>query len=223
MKLFSLAAKPTDKYSALVSHHHKAVWYKVRKCASISISNSLPGDDWVSVNNNRNARQFEAEYFGDYFRFAFVRNPFGRLVSNYLHKIKDKNRQEVRSSYIRHLQFSEGMTFEDFALQVCELPEEKCDRHYRSMFTSIDLDNIDFVGRLENFEADFNRVVDTIKPEEKSEASHLNKQGEYNYREFYSEQLEQRVADRYSRDLQLFGYEFGRIANTENVHPKLSR
>ena len=113
-------ASQVEKYSALVSHERKAVWYKVRKCASISIGKSLPGNDWVAVNNNRNPRQFEDEYFGDYFRFAIVRNPFARLVSNYLHKIKDRRLDEIRPSYIRHLDFEEGMTFEDFALQICK-------------------------------------------------------------------------------------------------------
>ncbi|MEZ5491258.1 MAG: sulfotransferase family 2 domain-containing protein [Gammaproteobacteria bacterium] len=223
MSLRNLLSTNTEKYSALVSHDQKAVWYKVRKCASISITNSLPGDDWISVNNNRNPRQFEAEYFGDYFRFAFVRNPFGRLVSNYLHKIKDKRLEDIRPSYIRHLTFHEGMSFEEFALQICDLPEEQCDRHYRSMFTSIDLENIDFIGRLENLESDFRQVVNRIAPSVDDGVSHLNTQGRYDYREFYSAALEQKVALRYQKDLQLFGYDFDKIADTAQVHEKLSR
>jgi len=221
--LKSSSRNESPKYSALVCHSQQALWYKVRKCASISITNSLPGDDWVAVNNNRNPRQFEAEYFGEYFRFAFVRNPFGRLVSNYLHKIQGKTREEIRSSYIRHLDFHEGMTFEEFALQVCELPDEKCDRHYRSMYTSIDLDNVDFIGRLENMGPDFLYVVNRITGQDNARMSRLNTQGRYDYREFYSDSLERKVADRYERDLQLFGYEFDRIADTPGVHESLSR
>lgn len=223
MRLLRPFLNQSDKYSALVSHQQKAVWYKVRKCASISITNSLPGTDWVSVNNNRNARQFEAEYFGDYFRFAFVRNPFGRLVSNYLHKIKDRTRDEIRASYIRHLDFSEGMSFEAFALQICYLPDEKCDRHYRSMYTSIDLGNIDFIGRLENMGADFGHVVSRLAGPGSAEVSRLNTQGSYDYREFYSDSLEQKVADRYHKDLQLFGYRFDRIADNADIHPAMSK
>ncbi|MBT8145270.1 MAG: sulfotransferase family protein [Gammaproteobacteria bacterium] len=223
MKFFQPKKNQTEKYSALVSHGQKAVWYKVRKCASISINNSLPGDDWVPVNNNRNPRQFEAEYFGDYFRFAFVRNPFGRLVSNYLHKIKDKSVDQIRSSYILHLDFHEGMSFEEFALQICALPEEKCDRHYRSMYTSIDLNNIDFIGRLENMQSDFRHVCTRISNSDTGEVSRMNTQGSYNYRDFYSASLEQRVGDRYQKDLQLFGYEFDRFTDSGNAHESLSQ
>ena len=222
MRLIQPFTIQTDKYSALVSHSQKALWYKVRKCASISIQNSLPGTDWIAVNNNRNPRQFDAEYFGDYFRFAFVRNPFGRLVSNYLHKIKDRPIDQIRSSYIRHLRFHQGMSFEEFALQVCDLPEEKCDRHYRSMYTSIDLNNIDFIGRLENLQADFGHVVQKIAGQDAREVGHMNTQGSYDYRDFYSPSLEQKVADRYQKDLQLFGYDFDRIVSSGNVHEKLS-
>ncbi|PCH62102.1 MAG: hypothetical protein COC19_03335 [SAR86 cluster bacterium] len=195
--------KPVNQYSIVVSDKHKFVWFKVRKVASTSISRIL-----LKKNLELKNSDYDARLYKDYFKFAFVRNPYDRLFSNYQHKIKGKRRSEIRPSYIRNIKFREGMGFEDFANQICELPEEKCDRHYRSMHLVFDISGIDFIGRMENFDKDIYHVLRLINNENILKIPHLNKTRKVNYTHFYSDALRDAVAVRYARDLSLFDYGF---------------
>lgn len=60
------------------------------------------------------------------------------------------------------------------------LPQIQCDCHHRSMYTSIGLNNVDFIGRLENLLSGFRYVADNIDTNSCAKVSHLNTQGKYN-------------------------------------------
>lgn len=91
------------------------------------------------------------------------------------------------------------------------------------MYTSIDLNNVDFIGWLENLLSGFRYVVDNIDTNNCAKASHLNTRGKYNYRKFFTSYLEQQVADRYQKDLQLFSNGFDRLSNSDNIHDRQRR
>ena len=199
-----LAGRGQDKYRVLVSDEQRFAWFKVRKCGSSSIGDVLPGpfrDDTL--------RPSQVARYDDYFTFAFVRNPYGRLVSNYLNKIKDQKREDIRPGYIRNLDFREGMSFEEFANQVCDLPDEKCDRHYKSMHRVFPYERVDFIGRLESFVDDLSQVLERIQGAVPAVLPHKKNSGKQSYTEFYTDALRERVGERYRKDLEIFGYDFG--------------
>jgi hypothetical protein len=151
--------------------------------------------------------------FDNAFSFAFVRNPWDRLVSEYLYR-----------------QYS--CSFNDFLFKF--FPQEKDDDYvkgrdlYRHVIPQVDFlcDKegkilVDFVGKFENVVEDFAKV--SIKITGKSlSLPHRNKSSQdklkklvsfskvkkSHYSEYYDVQSKAFVADKYRQDIELFNYEF---------------
>ncbi|PKQ06457.1 MAG: hypothetical protein CVT72_06565 [Alphaproteobacteria bacterium HGW-Alphaproteobacteria-11] len=97
-------------------------------------------------------------------RFAFVRNPYTRVLSAYLDKFVSKPRERerlkaARARYLSELGFSAGkeITFAEFVEAVSRQPRVEMDAHWRPQADLLALPTVkyDFVGRLESFRADF--------------------------------------------------------------------
>ena len=157
-----------------------------------------------------------AENFSAYFRFAFVRNPWERILSEYRYR-----------NYFRH------RSFKDFVLN--KLPPPGWDDKYRHVMPQYDMLHdeqgrllVDFVGRYENLQADFDTVCTrlgirepTLPHRNSSEKKSRERKrrlrnilfmnGENRRRhldDFYDSETRDAVADLYRRDIETFGYRF---------------
>ncbi len=161
--------------------------------------------------------QFLAEMgnkYHRYFKFAFVRNPWDRLVSCYLSKLVQGGRGMQLGSY-GDVTLRRNMTFEEFAGAVCRIPDEMANTHFRSQYITVCDDGpnktvlADFVGRLETLDEDFRVVAERIGL--KANLSHTGRSRSRNslsYRDFYDERLARMVSERYHEDANIFGYSF---------------
>ncbi len=156
------------------------------------------------------------EEFSSFFKFSFVRNPWSRILSEYRYR-----------NYFHHL------SFRDFVLN--KLPKPGWDDKYRHVMPQYDMlyDQqgnllVDFVGRFETLQQDFDRVCEHLgitdsllphrNPSDKKSRdlkrkirNYLYMNGENQRRgvaEFYDHETRVAVAEYYRKDIKTFGFEF---------------
>jgi len=156
------------------------------------------------------------EDFTDFFKFSFVRNPWARILSEYRYR-----------NYFQH------RSFRDFVLK--KLPKPGWDDKYRHVMPQYDMLHdsqgnllVDFVGRFESLQQDFDHVCQRLgiadsslphrnKSDKKSRdlkrkvrnLLFMNGENELeSMADFYDDETRQAVAHYYRNDIETFGYRF---------------
>jgi hypothetical protein len=181
------------KYLYQADNNLQYIYYITPKCGSRTFFN-LFNYDPVEFRET-------ASKYNDYFSWSFVRNPWDRLVSTYTNKIINKHHGGIGNDW------SKLTSFKDFILKIEKSDITNVDRHIRSLHTFFPED-IDFIGKLENFQQDFDIICDKIGiPKQK--LPHNNKTKHKHYTEYYNDETRQIVAEKYAKDIEYFGYKFG--------------
>jgi len=178
-------------------------YYLITKCGTSTMREMF--------NIPQNQLQLRKPSSTSYFSFTFVRNPWSRLVSTW----KDKCFSDTTSVVYKEMYSPYRNSFKDFIFTLSEDPDKFyatwegiIDRHVRPYIDLCPLNDIDFIGRFENLQHDFNTVCDKIGIPEKK-LPHKNKTKHKHYTEYYDDETRQIVAERYAKDIEYFGYEFG--------------
>ena len=208
---------------------YRAVYVDIAKVASSSIKAtlaSLLGLEGVEGNPHEidfprpsTADPAGARIFPGFYTFAFVRNPWDRLVSCYRDKIRGEVRgfTEFAESGVAHClarfdAFSPKMSFTDFVQAVASILDEDADEHFRSQSDYVtNLSGsvaIDFVGRYETLDDDFEHIVREIGLPPQTRLPRLQVAPGRNHASYYTSKTRAIVKQRYARDLELFEYEF---------------
>ena len=129
----------------------------------------------------------------DYYCFAFVRNPWDRLVSwyHFMRQTESKRRRRAKE-----LDFPEWLQ----TYGIGNLPTQA------DMLCKNGKVMVDFVGRFESLQEDFDKIGD--KFEFNAALPHINVSSHKDYHDYYTMPLQRLVAKRYERDCELFGYAF---------------
>jgi len=193
----------SGQYNITISHERKFIWFRVAKVGTRTILNHLKKCNVNLDVEHASFLHYPVKSFDDYFKFGFIRNPWSRLVSCWQDKVVNSNLYNFDDSMLGKMQ-----DFENFVEYVSNLNIENCDRHLRLQSTLIDLNNIDYIGRMESFDDDANyifRKLGLSKKEVRPKNVTSNKKP---YQEYYSKDLAKEVAQIYRKDIQIFGYQF---------------
>jgi len=190
------------KYNITQSDQQKYVWYRTAKCGTRSILEFLRNNTQIFTDDS--GLDFD-ESWNEYFKFAIVRNPWDRLVSCWKNKIEVPI---VYNYYYEALGVShpKSLSFADFIRRL-NAGALYTDRHWTPLHSLIKLDSVDFIGRFENLQEDFDIVCDKIGISQQ-QLPHKNKTKHRHYTEYYDDETRQIVADKYAKDIEYFGYEF---------------
>ena len=219
----------------LISHQHEFIYIRPPKTASTSIvyslievsqmfdvtgallndshnlSDSSKNEIRIILNNNNQKHQDPnhlpfntAMYFLDnnilknYFTFSFVRNPFNRVVSMW----KFLQHPNQKKEWIKIAGSIDSCDFKTFVRKIKNISTNITNP--LSYFTT----GVDFVGKCENLQRDFDTICDKIGIP-RQELPHKNKTKHKHYTEYYDEETKQIVAEKYAKDIEYFGYKFG--------------
>ncbi len=204
----------TRTYNLTISKSHKLIWFRVAKVGSRTILDIL---DQAEVQLNAEHTQwcyYAVNDYPDYFKFAFIRNPWDRLVSCWLNRFRNKPMlNNWRFSRDEWNQFND---FNYFLAYVAKLDlSTHFDPHLRLQSSLIDLNNIDFLGRFERFEKDLVELMAKLKIENIKIPNLNPSPNRKHYTDYYNEETMQKVADIYKKDIQLFNYCFLRSIDSK--------
>lgn len=134
-----------------------------------------------------------------YFSFAFVRNPWDRMVSWYE---MAKQRKDVRSPSLDRIR---GLTFEQFLTM--DPPAAHANTCQTDYLTDIEGNRIvTFIGQYENLRKDWGTICQLIQVPAFIIKTNFTKHEPY--QTYYTDQTRDLVGERFQRDLDLFGYTF---------------
>lgn len=216
-RIFLKRAEKLDRSAEkVVSHDRKFCCVIVPKCASRTLINGIATAGRDKGFSHRIAETGIAGFvdnYEEYFRFTFVRDPWARAYSCYKQKIFDYTPIKEALHFTGRKGLYRGMSFRNFVLWLDshEGRDDCADRHWASQYLILGIDlgmQYDFIGKLETIDRDLKTVAEQLSIATNSFASTANRsarKGEYI--ENYDEELIGIIQRRYSRDIELFGYQ----------------
>ncbi len=193
--------KAFDQYQCIFIH--------VPKTGGISVGRSLLGD---IVGSHFTAADYKVIFgkaaFKRYFKFAFVRNPWDRAVSAYtFYKSGDFNENTKRWGEKNLAAYPDFESFVKGWLNPETLYKRKAFMpQYVFICNQALVPEVDFLGYFEHLERDFKHIQERLGIP--ANLLHINSSPRADYREYYTRETRDIVADLYRKDIELFGYDF---------------
>ena len=155
-----------------------------------------------------------------YWKWCFVRNPYTKFMSGVINHVlkgrfidlgtEGKRNHDIMKKEITKFitRYGEGYNYPRHAAQSRETDFNRfIVLRQQSEFVTVDGKNVmDFVGKFENLEEDFNKVCDRLgKPHVK--LLHRVRGFKIDYDSLYTEETRRIIKNYYSKDFEIFGYE----------------
>lgn len=199
----------------MINHEYKCIFIHIPRCAGTSMEVSIHGDSYKMENfrykhlTSSYAKILYKDYWDDYFKFSFVRNPWDRMVSMskfpsfYGCKINDKGLLNIQN-YLKKF-------------PVIEIDERTdCKKKYNkkiiknSVYKNILIEDIDFIGRFENLKDDWSFVCDKLNgvPPDLGMHQPTKLRAKKHYSKYYNQATLKLVEKIYQKDIEYFDYKF---------------
>lgn len=208
----------------LISHEKKFLFVHIQKTAGSSLTQLLTEFipdlvPYMGTHDHAVWAKNKGEFIWDeYYKVAFVRNPWDRLLSWYMMitQFSEYFVQQGSAHQINHLWryvLENSTSFESF-LYNCTATIDDNDGKKNFLFNQLDYVTdesgkiiVDFVGRFESLHDDMQQVFDGLHLSD-LELAHHNASTRSHYQDYYTHATRRLVARRYERDIDFFGYCF---------------
>ena len=190
----------------MISDKHRAVFIHVPKCAGTSMEEYLKDFGFRIQDHYHTTHRhlLKNDKYKNYYKFSFTRNPYDKMVSEFKWFTDQLNKWNSPACK----KYYKDVDFKTFVNKFTT--SHKGDHyHVNGQYDNLKpLDKLNFIGQFESLQQDFNIVCDKIGiPKQKLPQE--NKSKHKHYTEYYDDETRQIVAEKYAKDLEYFGYEFG--------------
>jgi hypothetical protein len=189
----------------IISDSHKFLYVAVTKTGSTTLQKRLKRYQAVAKklkkHSSLNTIYKQFPIIQDYFKFAIARNPFDWVVSWYFYRKTQQNKNNTKGISFKQWLVAENSSAyntDGLGLTLSQYDIMGCDENIK----------LDFIGRYENLQEDFDTICDKIGIP-KQQLPHQNKSKHKHYTEYYDDETRELVAEKFAKDIEYFGYEFG--------------
>lgn len=199
---------PKGNFSLRAFDRYQCLFIHITKSAGTSVAKSLFGELPYHYTAIQYRVIFGRKAFDDYFKFAFVRNPWDRLYSAYCY-LKGGGWEDADRAWFQD-NISQLSDFNSFVLDWLK-PERLCSHLHLRPQSDFICDRkhkplIDYLGYFETLPQDFSLVSRKIGT--KSQLAHVNASKRADYRDIYTLAAIDKVLTLYRQDIENFGYRF---------------
>lgn len=198
--------------------YYKCIYIHIPKNAGISVQKILfPEYPNVGHRPLLYYKLYDENKFNNYFKFAFVRNPWDRLVSAYHFLLKGglNSREPEAKRWAENLKNHKIKNFEHFVLSMtspnfCKyfLNFRHLRPQYRWVIDEKERLALDLVVKVENFDQGIKKIKDRLKIQSSDEQIRLNTTNHENYKKLYTNEMKEIVGEYYKKDIEMFDYNF---------------
>jgi hypothetical protein len=206
-------ASDSSGYSIKPFDQHRCIFVHIPKTAGVSVVKALFGSFgghhtplWLY------RLLYTRAEFDAYFKFAFVRNPWDRLLSAFLFLKRGGMNDRDRRWAETHL--AAYPDFDRFVRRGLTRKTAYAELHFVPQYWFLALKGprpaVDFVGYYENLPQDFVSIRERlgVSPERRLLALNRTEGKPSDFREYYTPETRRIVAEVYREDIELFGYDF---------------
>jgi hypothetical protein len=196
----------------MISHKYRCIFIHIPRTGGTSVEAMIAGGNWWDQERSTKhllasqARRLYADYWDEYFKFSFVRDPVTRVVSclkyaNYFGLSAGRNGNIRFGGYRRRFGRTVVVEFDRRFFRRAEvLQPQHCPG---SVYGNILDEKLDFIGRFENLADDVALIKSRLKIAGR-DLPHLERSAEPPWRP--NEQALADIGAIYARDLVRFGY-----------------
>jgi hypothetical protein len=202
-------ANPNEPFNysfRYINNEKNYIYYSIPKSASTFVRSTLFPDSYgLSSKTLKQPCQYSIKSSKSldkkYFSFTFVRNPWSRMVSNWVYFTSNKLR--IHQMKLSGHDLSKYFKFKDFV----RLSVSFNNHHWQPQHLFLG-SNLDYIGKVENLNQDWFNVCKELNlsnlPVKK-----VNTTNHKHYTEYYDDETREIVAEKYAKDIEYFGYKFG--------------
>ena len=217
----------------LISYTHKFIFFHVAKVAGLSIKKALKDyaqepdkfkvrcppktlngkpnplyEMWEAFMTHVKAKdakqELPEEIYNNFYKFAFVRNPWDWQVSMYHFILKE-------TGHVNHDVVKSMAGFEEYLAWVINTQKNPYAKGATKFQKDMLIDQegkiiVDFIGRYERLTQDFQQVCQILNIETSLPA--INRTVHRDYKSYYNDQTRKMVEEHFKEDIELFGYHF---------------
>jgi len=202
----------------MISHELKCIFIHIPRTAGSSIERALINDDWWTVESKTKhliasqAKKIYSEYWNDYFKFSFVRDPYSRMLSmttfdkirkmyygdtvSFTGIITDQHINEYKKLFGHLILIEHDYRFYKRKEVENETHRENC------VYGNILDEPIDYIGKFETLEEDFKNLCNTLGLREKE----LGKFSHSPHEHSLSVEAKSLVSELYDKDFLTYNY-----------------